>query len=142
VDRARAVVQLAGAIAVEAEHSSRLGIDVRFHGADWPAIVHRVFGRIDPIAEGGREYRLSLPNVTVFEWLARQPAFKGRVAAIATWDAFRRIFNRERAGIDVIDGWDPPFRGARAASPRAALDRTVDALHDRTRATASSSRSS
>lgn len=61
------------------------------------------------------------PNVTVFEWLARKPAFKGKVAAIATWDAFRRIFNRERAGFDVIDGWDEPFRGAMARTPQAAM---------------------
>ena len=60
------------------------------------------------------------PNVTVFEWLARKPAYKGKVAAIATWDAFRRIFNRERAGIDVTDGWDQPFRGTMAQSARAA----------------------
>lgn len=61
------------------------------------------------------------PNVTVFEWLSRKPAFKGKVAAIATWDAFRRIFNRERAGFDVIDGWDEPFRGALARTPQAAM---------------------
>jgi mycothione reductase len=57
---------------VEAEHSGRLGIDVRFHGADWPAIRDRVFGRIDPIAAGGREYRRSgSPNVTLIEGTAR-----------------------------------------------------------------------
>ena len=33
--------------------------------------MKRVFSRIDPIAEGGREYRLSLPNVTVYEGNAR-----------------------------------------------------------------------
>ncbi len=42
-----------------------------FHEADWPAIRDRVFGRIDPIAEGGREYRHSLDNVVVFEGDAR-----------------------------------------------------------------------
>ncbi len=56
------------------------------------------------------------PNVTVFEWLARKNAYKGKVAGIATWDAFRRIFNKGRAGMDVIDGWDTPFPGA--TSPR------------------------
>jgi hypothetical protein len=61
------------------------------------------------------------PNETVFEWLARKPAFRGKVAAIATWDAFARILNRERAGIDVIDGWKPPFTGTLASEPRAAL---------------------
>jgi len=57
--------------AAEAEDSSCLGISTSFNGADWPAIVDRVFGRIDPIAEGGRQYRHSNPNVTVFEADAR-----------------------------------------------------------------------
>ncbi len=64
-------------IAVEAGHSARLGIDVRFHGADWPAIRDRVFGRIDPIAEGGRHYReTGSPNVTLIEGTARFVAEK------------------------------------------------------------------
>lgn len=63
------------------------------------------------------------PNVTVFEWIARQPGFGGRVAAVATWDAFRRIFNAERAGIPVFDGWTPPFGTASNRSERQA---TID----------------
>jgi mycothione reductase len=47
------------------------GVTTRFESADWTAIVKRVFSRIDPIAESGREYRLSLPNVTVYEGNAR-----------------------------------------------------------------------
>jgi mycothione reductase len=59
-------------IAEESRHSLRLGVDVRFHGADWKAIRDRVFGRIDPIAEGGREYRANgSPNVTLIEGTAR-----------------------------------------------------------------------
>ena len=50
---------------------------MRFHGADWPAIRDRVFGRIDPIAAGGREYRRSgSPNVTLIEGTARFVADK------------------------------------------------------------------
>ena len=49
-----------------AAESERLGVRTRFDGADWPAIRDRVFGRIDPIAEGGRAYREGLPNVTVY----------------------------------------------------------------------------
>lgn len=56
------------------------------------------------------------PNETVFEALAQRPGFRGRVAAVATWGAFRRIFNRDRAGIPVLDGWDVPF--ASPTSPR------------------------
>ena len=43
----------------------------RFESADWPAIVKRVFGRIDPIVAGGREYRFNLPHVAVYEGDAR-----------------------------------------------------------------------
>ena len=64
-------------LAVDAAHSGRLGVDVRFHGADWPAIRDRVFGRIDPIAEGGRAYRESgSPNITLVEGTARFVADK------------------------------------------------------------------
>ena len=46
------------------------------------------------------------PNITVFEWLNQDAALKGRVAAYATWNAFRRIINTERSGVPVYDGWD------------------------------------
>ncbi len=53
-------------IALQASDSSALGLDTSFNGADWPAIRDRVFGRIDPIAAGGEEYRASgTPNVTL-----------------------------------------------------------------------------
>lgn len=59
-----------------AEHAEltgpRLGVDTTFNGADWPAIRDRVFGRIDPIAEGGRKYRSEeQDNVTVYPGSAR-----------------------------------------------------------------------
>ncbi len=54
-------------VAQSARRGTRFGVDTRVGGVDWPAIRDRVFGRIDPIAEGGRQYRHSLPNVTVFE---------------------------------------------------------------------------
>ena len=50
----------------------RLGVDTTFNGVDWPAIRDRVFGRIDPIAEGGERYRSEeQENVTVFRGSAR-----------------------------------------------------------------------
>ncbi len=51
--------------------SERLGVHTRFEGADWPAVRDRIFGRIDPIAEGGLDYRQGLPNVTVYTDTAR-----------------------------------------------------------------------
>ncbi len=40
-----------------AASSARFGLDTRFDGADWRAIRDRVFGRIDPIAVAGEDYR-------------------------------------------------------------------------------------
>ena len=47
------------------------------------------------------------PNVTVFEWLHRKPAYHGRVAAFGCWDAFPFIFNRERCGFFINAGYEP-----------------------------------
>jgi len=51
--------------------ASPLGVDAHVDAVRWPEIVERVFGRIDPIAAGGEEYRRSLENVTVFAEDAR-----------------------------------------------------------------------
>jgi mycothione reductase len=61
-------------IASNATHGPRFGVDSELHGVRWTDVRDRIFGRIDPIASGGREYRLNHPdnrNVTVFEGLAR-----------------------------------------------------------------------
>jgi hypothetical protein len=41
------------------------------------------------------------PNVNVLEYINRQPSFKGRVAAFATWDVFPFILNESRSGFMV-----------------------------------------
>ena len=46
-------------------------------------------------------------NVTVFEWLNKQPELQGQVMAFGSWDAFRRIFNIGRAGFPVHSAYDP-----------------------------------
>lgn len=59
-------------IAETAKHGEHLGVHTSFDGVDWPAIRDRVFGRIDPIAEGGRQYRESgTPNVELIQGTAR-----------------------------------------------------------------------
>ncbi|TCP49181.1 mycothione reductase [Tamaricihabitans halophyticus] len=53
--------------------AARLGVDETLDGVRWPEIRDRIFGRIDPIASGGRDYRINHPDnahVTVFEGLA------------------------------------------------------------------------
>ena len=58
--------------ALSAKNSAKLGIDTQFNGADWSAIRDRVFGRIDSISEGGRDYRATgSDNVTLLEGTAR-----------------------------------------------------------------------
>ena len=56
----------------DAEAWSRLGLTGTAPTADWQAIRHRVFGRVDPISAGGREYRRTgSPGVTLHEARAR-----------------------------------------------------------------------
>jgi mycothione reductase len=53
---------------------ARLGVDATLDGVRWADIRDRIFGRIDPIAAGGREYRQhhqDNANVTVYEGTAR-----------------------------------------------------------------------
>ena len=49
------------------DNGPKYGVTTNFESADWPSMVRRVFGRIDPIASGGLQYRYSLPHVTVYE---------------------------------------------------------------------------
>jgi mycothione reductase len=54
--------------------SSRLGVDLTLDGVRWTDVRDRIFGRIDPIAAGGRTYRTEHEdnaNVTVYEGTAR-----------------------------------------------------------------------
>ncbi|AUH69276.1 mycothione reductase [Gordonia sp. YC-JH1] len=56
--------------------AARYGVEASVESVDWPAIVERVFGRIDPISAGGKEYRVErCDNVTVYSSHVR---FDGR----------------------------------------------------------------
>jgi len=61
----------AAGVAGQARDSSRFGVDAHVDSVRWPDIVSRVFGRIDPLASGGEQYRRSSPNVEVFASHAR-----------------------------------------------------------------------
>ncbi len=59
-------------VAETVRHGHRLGVAAHVDGVDWLEIRDRVFGRIDPIAAGGREYRATgNPDVTLIEGTAR-----------------------------------------------------------------------
>jgi mycothione reductase len=57
----------AAEVAQSVRDAARFGIDAHVDGVRWPDIVSRVFGRIDPLALGGENYRRSSRNVTVFD---------------------------------------------------------------------------
>ena len=59
-------------VAQHVRHAQRYGIDATLDKVRWTDIRDRIFGRIDPIAAGGREYRVErCDNVTVYEGHAR-----------------------------------------------------------------------
>lgn len=70
----------AAEVAQTVRHSSTYGIDAHIDKVRWPDIVDRVFGRIDPIAAGGQQYRRGQSNVTVYASHTRfgQPLPDGR----------------------------------------------------------------
>jgi hypothetical protein len=63
------------------------------------------------------------PNVSVFEWLNATPELAGRVWVVGGWDAFPRIFNRDRSRLPMRTGWDTPFPGT--SNPRQQLLNTL-----------------
>src|SRR5699024_5254720 len=63
-------------LAASSEHAKRLGVDLDFVAANWPAIRDRIFSRIDAISEGGRHYReVELDNTT---FISEEVRFSGR----------------------------------------------------------------
>ena len=58
----------AAEVARTVRDSAKYGVDAHVDAVRWRDIVNRVFGRIDPISEGGKRYRAEgSPNVTLFE---------------------------------------------------------------------------
>lgn len=70
----------AAEVAQTIRDAKRFGVDATLDGVRWNDIVSRVFGRIDPIAMGGENYRRSSPNVTVYDTHTRfaEPTVDGR----------------------------------------------------------------
>ena len=59
-------------LAETARHGDRIGVASRVDGVDFAAIRDRVFGRIDPIAAGGKQYRATgTPGVELITGTAR-----------------------------------------------------------------------
>ncbi|HZY62959.1 MAG TPA: alkaline phosphatase family protein [Edaphobacter sp.] len=59
------------------------------------------------------------PNVTVLEWLNKQPGLQGQVAAFGAWATIAGIVNAKRCGFPVDAGYDPLMMSP--MTPRLAL---------------------
>ncbi len=57
----------AAEVAATIRRAARYGVDAHIDGVRWDDIVSRIFGRIDPIAQGGEDYRRSAPNIDVYQ---------------------------------------------------------------------------
>ncbi|RKT78546.1 mycothione reductase [Terracoccus luteus] len=51
--------------------AARYGVDATLDGVRWTDVRDRIFGRIDPIAEGGKQWRIDGPNTTAYLGRAR-----------------------------------------------------------------------
>ena len=77
----------------------------------YPGYSELLCGFVDPRINSNDD--IPNPNVTVLEWLHKQPGFDGKVAAFSMWDRLHAIVNPARSGIFVMAGWRPieSFRG-------------------------------
>ncbi|MBX9788564.1 MAG: alkaline phosphatase family protein [Pirellulales bacterium] len=71
----------------------------------YPGYNEILTGFFDPLIDSNA--KKPNQNFTVLEWLHRQPAFGGKVAAYSAWDVIPYVINRERAGFPVMGGWEP-----------------------------------
>jgi len=58
-------------VILELRHLAKLDVDAQLLGVRWRNMRDRIFGRIDPIAEGGEEWRASQPHVDLHRGDAR-----------------------------------------------------------------------
>ena len=86
----------------------------------YPGYSEMITGHADPRID--RNDAPANPNLTVFEWLEHQAGLGGRVAVFGTWDAFPRIFNRERSRLPIRAAWETPF-AADAGPAEATINR-------------------
>ncbi|MEU4191204.1 mycothione reductase [Kribbella sp. NPDC026611] len=77
--------------------SSRYGVDEQLLGVRWPEVRDRIFDRIDPIAEGGSEYRHHSPdsaNITVYDGTGRFTGVKE--LTVDNKDGSTSVFSADR----------------------------------------------
>jgi hypothetical protein len=71
----------------------------------YPGYNELFTGMADPRIDSNA--KRSNPNVSVLEWFNQKPAYRGKVAAVGSWDVYPFILNVERSGLPVNAGWAP-----------------------------------
>ncbi len=88
----------------------------------YPGYNEMLTGRADPRVDSNA--KRPNPNVSVLEWLEGRPGFRGKVAAVGSWDVYPFILNVDRSGLPVNGGW-VPLGGPRPTEAQATLDRLM-----------------
>lgn len=96
-------------LASSPERAGRVGVSIGDVHADWPAIRDRIFGRIDPISEGGEQWRRSNANVTLYREAASFSGPKQLQVGDETITADRFVLAAgSRPTMPVLKGMDDP----------------------------------
>jgi hypothetical protein len=79
------------------------------HHFSYPGYSEMIMGFWDPRIDSND--KVPNPNVTMLEWINKQPGFSGKVAAFGAWDVVPYIVNRDRCGFYVNAGFEPVTEG-------------------------------
>ncbi len=71
----------------------------------YPGYSETLTGHPDPRVHSNDN--IPNPNVTVLEWLNKQPGLEHTAAAFGAWEVINGIVNKGRCGFPVNAGWDP-----------------------------------
>jgi hypothetical protein len=99
------------------ESVARVTNGLRF---SYPGYNELLSGVADPRIDSND--KVANPNVTVLEWLNRQPSYKGKVAAFASWELLPWILNQPRSGIPSNG------EGAPVANPTSEREHMINAF--------------
>jgi mycothione reductase len=97
-------------------HASQYGVDAHIDQVRWDDIVSRVFGRIDPIADSGEDYRRAARNIDVYDKRTR----------FGPVQADGRYLLRIQTGEEFIADQVVIAAGARPVIPPTILDSGVE----------------
>ncbi|WP_109474222.1 mycothione reductase [Ornithinimicrobium cavernae] len=111
----------AAEVATTIREAHRFGVDATLDGVRWADIRDRVFGRIDPISEGGRDYRVHGPNTEAYLGHATFVGERELEVEITQPGGRHTVGERHRITGDQI----VIATGSRATLPRAIADSGV-----------------